>query len=89
MIFFSSEFKEARDWIENAFTFDRYSGDVNLFEVTIRILGGLLSAYHFSGDSLFLEKAVYFFLYFDSRLYRADVIYSSSYNCFSYDGRLT
>lgn len=32
--------------------------DVNLFESTIRILGGLLSTYHLSGDSLFLRKAV-------------------------------
>lgn len=32
--------------------------DVNLFESTIRILGGLLSTYHLSGDSLFLSKAV-------------------------------
>lgn len=32
--------------------------DVNLFESTIRILGGLLSAYHLTGDALFLQKAV-------------------------------
>ena len=32
--------------------------DVNLFESTIRILGGLLSAFHLSGDVLFLKKAV-------------------------------
>lgn len=32
--------------------------DVNLFESTIRILGGLLSAYHLSGDALFLQRAV-------------------------------
>lgn len=32
--------------------------DVNLFESTIRILGGLLSIYHLSGDPLFLSRAV-------------------------------
>lgn len=32
--------------------------DVNLFESTIRILGGLLSTYHLTGDALFLDKAV-------------------------------
>lgn len=37
------------------FTMNR---DVNLFEVTIRVLGGLLAAYHLSGDILFLNKAV-------------------------------
>lgn len=40
--------------------------DVNLFEVTIRVLGGLLSTYHLSADRLFLDKAVrliHFFVY--------------------------
>ena len=32
--------------------------DVNLFETTIRTLGGLLSAYHLSEDQIFLNKAV-------------------------------
>lgn len=36
----------------------RKNVDVNLFESTIRILGGLLSAFHLSGDVLFLTKAV-------------------------------
>lgn len=36
----------------------RKNVDVNLFESTIRILGGLLSAFHLSGDILFLKKAV-------------------------------
>ena len=31
---------------------------VNVFEATIRCLGGLLSAFHLSGDALFLGKAV-------------------------------
>jgi mannosyl-oligosaccharide alpha-1,2-mannosidase len=30
---------------------------VSFFETTIRVLGGLLSAYELSGDSMFLEKA--------------------------------
>ncbi|XP_016987331.1 endoplasmic reticulum mannosyl-oligosaccharide 1,2-alpha-mannosidase [Drosophila rhopaloa] len=50
------EFKEARDWVENSLRFDT-KRDVNLFEVTIRVLGGLLSAYHLSGDTMFLAKA--------------------------------
>ncbi|XKL59628.1 hypothetical protein PGB90_000644 [Kerria lacca] len=57
MMNLTSEFNDAKIWIENKFSFDHYSDDVNLFEVTIRILGGLLSAYHFSHDGLFLEKA--------------------------------
>lgn len=38
-------------------TFDK-NVDVNLFESTIRILGGLLSTYHLTGDIVFLDKAV-------------------------------
>ena len=51
------EFQQARDWVANGLTFDK-SVDVNLFETTIRVLGGLLSAYHLSQDDLFLKKAV-------------------------------
>lgn len=51
------EFDEAREWVSTSFNLDRYK-DVNLFETTIRVLGGFLSAYHLSGDSLFLDKAV-------------------------------
>jgi endoplasmic reticulum Man9GlcNAc2 1,2-alpha-mannosidase len=50
------EFNEAREWTANSLNLkaDRFN---NLFEITIRILGGLLSAYHLSGDEMFLTKA--------------------------------
>lgn len=51
-----SEFNEARDWVTNKLSFD-VAQNVNLFETTIRVLGGLLSAYHLSGDPIFLKKA--------------------------------
>lgn len=51
------EFAEARSWVSRELHLDK-DVDVNLFESTIRILGGLLSAYHLSGDPLFLQKAV-------------------------------
>ncbi|XP_026477334.1 endoplasmic reticulum mannosyl-oligosaccharide 1,2-alpha-mannosidase isoform X1 [Ctenocephalides felis] len=51
------EFSEARDWVANQLTFE-ISRDVNLFEITIRVLGGLLSAYHLTNDDLFLQKAL-------------------------------
>lgn len=54
---FIAEFNEARDWVEKHLNFD-VNRDVNLFEVTIRVLGGLLGAYHLSADRLFLDKAV-------------------------------
>lgn len=50
---------EARAWVEESLVFSN-NRDVNLFEVTIRVLGGLLAAYHLSGDKLFLDKAVSF-----------------------------
>ena len=52
------EFEEARDWIEENLNFDENRRKVIVFEVNIRVLGGLLSAYHLSGDEMFLRKAV-------------------------------
>jgi len=51
------EFAEARDWVATELTFNR-KGRFNSFEITIRMLGGLLSAYHLSADDLFLQKAI-------------------------------
>ncbi|KAF4573098.1 mannosyl-oligosaccharide alpha-1,2-mannosidase [Pleurotus pulmonarius] len=51
-----SEYTRAREWIRSTLTFER-QGNFNTFETTIRVLGGLLSAYHLSQDSLFLERA--------------------------------
>ncbi|DAA33781.1 TPA: alpha 1,2-mannosidase-like, partial [Bos taurus] len=50
------EFQEARNWVSKRLLFQK-DVDVNLFESTIRILGGLLSAFHLSGDILFLNIA--------------------------------
>ncbi|XP_059214119.1 endoplasmic reticulum mannosyl-oligosaccharide 1,2-alpha-mannosidase [Centropristis striata] len=50
------EFAEAKDWVEKELSFDK-NVDVNLFETTIRVLGGLLSTFHLTGDQLFLDKA--------------------------------
>ncbi|KAF9188477.1 mannosyl-oligosaccharide alpha-1,2-mannosidase [Haplosporangium sp. Z 767] len=52
------EFEEAKAWVRNDLDFNQ-DGEVNLFETTIRVLGGLLSAYDQSGhDKVFLTKAV-------------------------------
>ncbi|XP_035523851.1 endoplasmic reticulum mannosyl-oligosaccharide 1,2-alpha-mannosidase [Morone saxatilis] len=50
------EFAEAKNWVEKELSFNK-NVDVNLFETTIRVLGGLLSTYHLTGDQLFLDKA--------------------------------
>ncbi|PPQ65611.1 hypothetical protein CVT24_011820 [Panaeolus cyanescens] len=51
------EYQSARNWLATKQTFDR-DNNYNTFETTIRVLGGLLSAYHLSGkDALYLQKA--------------------------------
>lgn len=52
----TEEFEEARDWVKQNLLFST-NKDVNLFETTIRVLGGLLSAYHLSDEKIFLDKA--------------------------------
>ena len=52
------EFNEARNWIAKNLRFDTNTHKVIVFEVNIRVVGGLLSAYHLTQDKMFLEKAV-------------------------------
>ncbi|XP_069120204.1 endoplasmic reticulum mannosyl-oligosaccharide 1,2-alpha-mannosidase-like isoform X2 [Argopecten irradians] len=51
------EFDDAREWVATELTFEK-DKDVNLFEITIRVLGGLLATYHLTGDDLFKDKAI-------------------------------
>ncbi|KAG6446541.1 endoplasmic reticulum mannosyl-oligosaccharide 1,2-alpha-mannosidase [Manduca sexta] len=53
----NEEFEEAKEWVKNDLVFTK-NKDVNFFEVSIRILGGLLSVHHFTQDKMFLDKAV-------------------------------
>ena len=50
----NDEFARARAFVANDFHF---GGHINVFENTIRVLGGLLSAYSLTKDELFLTKA--------------------------------
>ncbi|KAI8981325.1 glycoside hydrolase [Trametes punicea] len=50
------EYERARDWVATKMSFDR-DAQFNTFETTIRVLGGLLSAYTLTNDSMYLEKA--------------------------------
>lgn len=49
-------FDKSRQWVASNLTFD-HQEDVNLFETTIRVVGGLLGTYDLTGDELFLDKA--------------------------------
>ncbi|XP_072993669.1 mannosyl-oligosaccharide 1,2-alpha-mannosidase MNS1-like [Typha latifolia] len=50
------EFQEAREWVADSLDFNK-DYEASVFETTIRVVGGLLSAYDLSGDDIFLEKA--------------------------------
>ncbi|XP_066952404.1 mannosyl-oligosaccharide alpha-1,2-mannosidase IA-like [Macrobrachium rosenbergii] len=52
------EFNEAKKWVEKELDFDRLRSEVSLFEVNIRFVGGLLSAYALTGEAIFRERAL-------------------------------
>ena len=58
----TEEYQQAKEWIASSLRFD---GDrhVSMFEVTIRVLGGLLTAYHLTDERMYLEKAVCIFFF--------------------------
>ena len=50
------EFRDGVEWVKRNLDFD-VDGDVSVFETSIRLVGGLLSAFHASGDPVLLGKA--------------------------------
>ncbi|KAL6090643.1 hypothetical protein STEG23_028364, partial [Scotinomys teguina] len=52
-----TEFQEAKSWIKKYLDFN-VNAEVSVFEVNIRFVGGLLSAYYLSGEEIFRKKAV-------------------------------
>ncbi|GAV59696.1 Glyco_hydro_47 domain-containing protein [Cephalotus follicularis] len=50
------QFQRAREWVAKSLDFNK-DYEASVFETTIRVVGGLLSAYDLSGDKVFLEKA--------------------------------
>ncbi|KAI3879492.1 hypothetical protein MKW92_000869 [Papaver armeniacum] len=50
------QFQRAREWVATSLDFDK-NYEASVFETTIRVVGGLLSAFDLSGDKVFLEKA--------------------------------
>ncbi|RWS31610.1 mannosyl-oligosaccharide alpha-1:2-mannosidase isoform A-like isoform X2 [Leptotrombidium deliense] len=55
----NSEFEKGREWIANKFNMDNVYESVSVFEVNIRFVGGLLSCFALTNDSMFLHKAQY------------------------------
>lgn len=52
------EYQRARGWVAESLNIDGNTNTVSVFETTIRVLGGLLSAFHLTGDKMYLDKAV-------------------------------
>ena len=50
------EFNDGVDWVKRNLDFD-VDGEVSVFETSIRLVGGLLSAWHACGDPVLLSKA--------------------------------
>jgi len=50
------EFRDGVGWVKSSLDFD-VDGEVSVFETSIRLVGGLLSAYHACGDRVLLAKA--------------------------------
>ncbi|XP_053317297.1 mannosyl-oligosaccharide 1,2-alpha-mannosidase IA [Spea bombifrons] len=51
------EFNDAKEWVEKNLEFS-VNAEVSVFEVNIRFVGGLLSAYYLTGEEIFRRKAV-------------------------------
>ncbi|KAJ7259901.1 glycoside hydrolase family 47 protein [Mycena rebaudengoi] len=54
------EYSRVKKWIRDGLTFDRDGQNrcFNTFETTIRVLGGLLAAFHLTSDDMYLRHAV-------------------------------
>ena len=55
----TEEFERGKKWVMENLDMNQLSGDVSVFETNIRYVGGLLTAYAFTGDELFKQKAVH------------------------------
>uniref|UniRef100_A0A671REF4 alpha-1,2-Mannosidase n=1 Tax=Sinocyclocheilus anshuiensis TaxID=1608454 RepID=A0A671REF4_9TELE len=51
------EYEEAKEWIQNNLDLNS-NGEASLFEVNIRYVGGLLSAYYLTGAEIFKQKVM-------------------------------
>uniref|UniRef100_F1KXX4 alpha-1,2-Mannosidase n=1 Tax=Ascaris suum TaxID=6253 RepID=F1KXX4_ASCSU len=52
------EYERARKWIALSLNLRNSKGDISVFETNIRFIGGLLSAYALTNDTMFVDKAL-------------------------------
>ncbi len=53
-----NEYNQAKNWIKENFKPESIDNELSVFEITIRFLGGLLSAHALTKDELFYSKAL-------------------------------
>uniref|UniRef100_A0A1I8AAM6 alpha-1,2-Mannosidase n=1 Tax=Steinernema glaseri TaxID=37863 RepID=A0A1I8AAM6_9BILA len=53
----SDEYEVARRWVSLNLDFSNTKGELSVFETNIRFIGGLLSAYGLTNDTMFIDKA--------------------------------
>lgn len=58
MMGLKEEYEKSREWAAKHLDFGKVQSMVSMFEIVIRALGGLNSAYQLTGDDLWKEKAV-------------------------------
>ncbi|RVE53176.1 hypothetical protein evm_002273 [Chilo suppressalis] len=51
------EFREGRDWVAEHLHIGEVDSELSVFETTIRFVGGLLSCFSLTGDTMFKDKA--------------------------------
>ncbi|XP_062255833.1 mannosyl-oligosaccharide 1,2-alpha-mannosidase IA isoform X1 [Platichthys flesus] len=51
------DYNDAKEWVRNSLDLNS-NGEASLFEVNIRYVGGLLSAYYLTGEELYRSKAM-------------------------------
>uniref|UniRef100_A0AAR2KDT1 alpha-1,2-Mannosidase n=1 Tax=Pygocentrus nattereri TaxID=42514 RepID=A0AAR2KDT1_PYGNA len=53
----TEDYQEAKEWVHNNLDLNS-NGEASLFEVNIRYVGGLLSAYYLTGEEVFKQKVL-------------------------------
>ena len=53
----TEEFERGRNWVQNNLDLSLVNSEMSVFETVIRFVGGLLSAFAFTNDQMFLQKA--------------------------------
>lgn len=53
----AEEFQRARNWVADNLSLNDVNSDISVFETNIRFVGGLLSCFALTGDTMFRDKA--------------------------------